>query len=247
MKLSHMSLPVLLIGLLISCSLATVVQAISPEQQQLIITNLADRARMKEKQIEQVRYHADSRVVITNSKGEIERTITSQRTVIMHAFDEIKNDYHAMQVDGRQLSQQEMEQELKQRKNGKGHSPFLTAQEMKKYRFTVEAAVTYHQLMVWKVSFVPIKPEKGLAVGWAYVDQASYDVVYMTFHPAIQPAVMKKMKAEIHYQKIDDYWMIKSFDMTMHLKVSFLLTLADQVISIQEKYSTFTIAGQQSN
>ncbi len=209
------------------------------EDEETILQAVKARSTAQVEQIKTMHYRAETKTTISNAQNEVERVIASSRLITYAPPKEIQNDFLGMTINGRALSRAEMEAELKKSRGKARQSPFHPDQ-MANYHFTLAGEETYEGQKVWKVRFDPVELREGLAKGYAYVVQSTLDVVYLTFVPAKLPGVMKKMEAQITYQPVEGFWVPKTFAMDMHVKVAFILTLADQFIHIQENYSNYS-------
>lgn len=209
------------------------------EDEETILQAVKARSTAQVEQIKTMHYRAETKTTIRNAQNKLERVIESNRLITYAPPKEIQNDFLGMTINGRALSRAEMEAELKKSRGKARQSPFHPDQ-MANYHFTLAGEETYEGQKVWKVRFDPVEPREGLAIGYAYVLQSTLDVVYLSFVPAKLPGVMRKMEAHITYQQADGFWVPKIFKMDMHVKVAFIVTLADQFIHIQERYSDYS-------
>jgi hypothetical protein len=184
-------------------------------------------------------YRVDSITVIRNADNKIERQVESKRKVTRQGKDPDKVEFTEMSIDGRKLSQKEMEAELaKSNDKLEGKSP-LSPEEMPKYQFEPGGNTTCADIPVWIVLFHPKTPDKSLGVGKAYIRQDNNNVIRLEFATSVLPAVVQNMKAVINFFPHDDLWLPDNLEITLHVKVVFIFTLADKQITVQEKYHDY--------
>ena len=205
-----------------------------------IMAQVKQRAEEVAAQAKMLTYVADSKTEVKKKDGKLERLVESRRKVTYTPPGKVAMIFESIRIDGRDLDQEEMNKELKKSRREDGLSPFVLS-ELSKYAFTVLGEKIFEDLPVWEIAFKPLQPAKGLTIGTAYLDQATYDAVWMTFSPAKPPGMVKEMKAEMFYQKVNDFWVPSRFTMHMRINVTFIFTLADKLIDIEENYSEHKI------
>lgn len=204
------------------------------------LAGIRARAEAVQQALPEITYTAESESQQLAGDGKVEKVIRSVRQVRFTWPDQYQQDYSFMSVNGRELSAQERIAEVSRMRGQRGESPFLPS-EMPKYRFTREGEAEYAGRKVWKVGFQPLAPDDKLAQGFGYILPETYDVVYFIFSPSRLPAGLREMNAEMQYQPVQNFWMPSEFHMQLHVKVSFLITLADLRVIIQEKYSGYQL------
>lgn len=204
------------------------------------LAGIRARAEAVQQALPEISYTAESESRQLASDGQVQKVIRSIRQVRFTWPDQYQQDYSFMSVNGKELTEQERKSELSRMRGQRGDSPFL-AREMPKYRFTREGEADYEGRKVWKVSFEPLTPGDKLARGFGYLLPETYDVVYFAFSPSSLSAGLREMKAEMRYQPVQGFWLPSEFHMELHVKVSFLITLADLRVQVDEKYSAYQL------
>jgi hypothetical protein len=202
------------------------------------LAGIRSRAEAVQQALPEIAYTAESESQQLDSHGTAQKVIRSVRQVRFTWPDQYQQEYSFMSINGQELSAEKRNAELSRMRGQRGESPFLPG-EMPKYRFTREGETEYEGHKVWKVGFQPLEPGEKLAQGFGYILPETYDVVYFAFSPSRLPTGLQAMKAEMRYQPIQDYWLPSEFHMELHVKVSFLITLADLRVLVEEKYSDY--------
>ena len=55
------------------------------------------------------------------------------------------------------------------------------------------------------------------------------------------PRVLEEFAMNIRFAPVDGYWLPSVFNMDMHVRVSFLFTLTDRTLSIEDRYSEYRL------
>ena len=55
--------------------------------------------------------------------------------------------------------------------------------------------------------------------------------------PSKLPGVLKEFAMSVHFAPFGEYWLPSVFSMDMRVRISFLVTLADRTLSIEDRYS----------
>ena len=92
---------------------------------------------------------------------------------------------------------------------------------------------------MWKIAFTPREENEKSVEGTAFILTDTYDAVYYEFSPSKKPGSVESMKGRIWNAPIQGFWVPQKLMMEMHVKVVFLVTLADQLIELEEKYSDY--------
>jgi hypothetical protein len=90
---------------------------------------------------------------------------------------------------------------------------------------------------VWIVAFQPKSPSQKTVRGRAWVLNDSFDVVRMEFLPARLPFVVTDASMVLDYDRVGGFWAPMRFDMSMDLKLKFLVELMRRRIIIEDVYS----------
>jgi hypothetical protein len=181
------------------------------------------------------------------SRDTIKSRTTSVRKVYVRQQDQIRNEYLSMTIDGRSLSKKEMERELaKQRRSGRNRnnegfqSPFSSEVE-DLYRYELRGEGMLDGQKVWLVGFSPKEVKENLFTGTAYISLNHYQPVYVEMAPSKLPGVLKEFAMSVRFAPVGEYWLPSVFSMDMRVKVSFLVTLAERTLSIEDRYSDYKL------
>jgi len=141
-----------------------------------------------------------------------------------------------MKVNGKALSPEEREAEIaKSGGNLEGKTPFAPG-EPDKYVFEPAGTTVTAGYPVWVVAFHPKKPDKTLAVGEAFIHQGHSNLVRMEFATSVLPSAVQSMNAAINFRPQAGYWLPADLLMDLHIKVAFIITLAEKKIQVKETY-----------
>jgi hypothetical protein len=217
-----------------------------------ILRELQGAEAAREAAIRDMVYTAETRVIEweDSARQEIKSETISVRRVYVRTPDQMHNEYLSMTVDGRALTRKEMERELaKQRRggrrgsegNGGGFQSPFSAEAAPFYDFELEGPEMFEGRAVWVVSFSPKKPEENLFTGRAYVDREDAQPVYVEMAPAVLPRVLEEFAMDIRFAPVNGYSLPSVFTMEMRVRISFLLTLADRTLSIEDRYSEYKL------
>jgi hypothetical protein len=194
-------------------------------------------------------YTAETRVIEWEdaSRQALKSETLSVRKVYVREPDQMRNEYLSMTIDGQKLSEKQMQRELaKQQRggrregNGEFQSPF-SAEAAPLYDFQLEGPQLFEGQAVWVVEFTPKQAEENLFSGRAYVSQADYQPVYVEMVPAVLPRVLEEFSMNIRFAEVEGYPLPSVFSMNMRVRVSFLVTLADRTLSIEDRYSEYRL------
>jgi hypothetical protein len=207
----------------------------------------ADEAR--ESAIRDMVYTAETRVIEWEdaSRRAVKSETLSVRRVYVREPDQLRNEYLMMTIDGRQLTQKEMERELaKQQRggrregNGEFQSPF-SVEAAPLYDLELEEPKLFEGQAVWIVRFTPKEAGENLFTGSAYVSQKDYQPVYVEMAPVALPGVLKEFAMSIRFAPVGGHQLPSVFSMDMRIRISFLITLADRTLSIEDRYSNYRL------
>jgi hypothetical protein len=204
----------------------------------------------RENAIQDMVYTAETRVIEWEdaSRRSVKSETLSVRKVFLREPDQMRNEYLSMTVDGRRLDKKEMERELAKqqrggrREGGEGEfqSPF-SAKAAPLYDFELEGTRLFEGLTVWTVEFAPKQAQENLFSGRAYISQDDYQPVYVEMAPAVLPRVLEEFSMNIRFTEVEGYRLPSVFNMDMHVRVSFLVTLTDRTLSIEDRYSEYRL------
>ena len=214
-----------------------------------VLREIQQAEEAREAAIRDMVYTAETRVVEWEdpSRRAVKSETLSVREVYVRGPDKIRNEYLSMTIDGQKLSQKEMQRELARQQrggrrdgNGEFQSPF-SAEAAPLYDFELEGPQLFEGQRVWVVKFTPKPAEENLFSGSAYISQADYQPVYVEMAPAVLPRVLEEFSMNIRFAEVEGYRLPSVFSMDMRIRVSFLVTLADRTLSIEDHYSEYRL------
>ena len=214
-----------------------------------IVREIQRAEEARESALRDMVYTANTRVIEWEdvSRRTVKSETLSVRTVYVREPDEIRNEYLSMTVDGRKLSKKEMERELaKQQRGGRGdgngefQSPF-SAEASALYDFELRGPDRFEGQAVWAVEFTPKEPGENLYNGTALVSREDFQPVYVEITPAELPRVLEEFAMSIRFASVDGFQLPAVFSMDMRVRVSLLITLADRTLSIEDRYSDYSL------
>jgi hypothetical protein len=141
-----------------------------------------------------------------------------------------------------------MERELaKQRRGGRRQgsgeqflSPFSSeAAGLYDFRFLGESS--FEGLPAWRIDFVPKKSDQTRFRGTALVARSDYEPLYVEMAPSELPGVLEELSMSIRFAPVEGYSLPAHFLMEMRIKVSVLVTLADRILTIEDRYSDYRL------
>ncbi|MBU1076953.1 MAG: outer membrane lipoprotein-sorting protein [Spirochaetes bacterium] len=214
------------------------------KQLDLILSKLIENDEKFREQIKDYTYDADSVALELDDDGTVEKKTEAFRKVYIKMPDKMHEDYISMKINGKDLNREEIEEELEERrKRGKKRafiSPFNKALR-DKYRFTLMGEKNWDKRDVWIVGIQAKEEKEDLINGKVYVLKSNYRVVFMDFVPAELPGVIKKAGMRMIFSEQQGHWLPKKFEMEMHIKVKFLISLADIRLKVIDKYSNYKV------
>lgn len=194
-------------------------------------------------------YTAETRVIEWEdaARKTVKSETLSVRKVYMREPDQMRNEYLSMIIDGRELSEKQMQRELaKQQRGGRREgsggfqSPF-SAEAAPLYAFQLSGPRLFEGQSVLVVEFTPKQAGENLFSGSAFVSQDDYQPVYVEMAPAELPRVLEEFSMSIRFAEVEGYRLPSVFDMDMRVRVSFLVTLTDRTLSIEDRYSEYRL------
>jgi hypothetical protein len=228
-----------------SAAATAAAQAVTCDE--ILVKVRAQEAR-KAADMDHLTYLAEGVTLVRNADGKANETIESIRRITRQGKDPDKIEYLEMTRNGRKLSKQEMEAEVAKTKAGvQGKSPFLP-EEGAKYDYSLDGQLDLDGRSVYVISYQPKTPGPGLAAGKGYIDCRDFDQVRLEFSPSKPPSIIQHMEGVINCRAYRGFWMPADLSMQIHVKVVFIITLADQQIEIHERYRDYqlppAVAGQ---
>jgi hypothetical protein len=215
-----------------------------------IIRELQRAETAREAAIRDMVYTAETQVIEWEdaSRRTVKTETLSVRKVYVREPDQLHNEYLSMTIDGRELTEKEMKRELaKQQRGGRNdgdagdfQSPF-SAEAAPLYDFKLNGEQLFEGRAVWVLDFTPKQAEKNLFSGSAYISQEDYQPVYVEMAPAVLPRVLEEFAMNIRLAPVGGYPLPSVFKMDMRVRVSFLITLSDRTLSIEDRYSGYRL------
>ncbi len=203
----------------------------------------------RESAIRDMVYTAEAQVIEWEdaSRGAVKSETLSVRRIYVREPDQLQNEYLSMTIDGRKLNQKEMERELARQQrggrregNGEFQSPF-SAEAAPLYDFELKGPKLFEDQAVWVMGFTPKQAGENLFAGSAYISQKDYQPVYVEMAPAALPRILEEFAMSIRFAQVDGFRLPSVFSMDMRVRVSFLVTLADRTLSIEDRYSNYRL------
>lgn len=214
-----------------------------------ILREVQQAEAAREAAIRDMVYTAETQVVEWEdaSRRAVKSETLSVRRVYAREPDQLHNEYLSMTIDGRELTQKEMERELARQQRGgrrdgseEFQSPF-SAEAAPLYEFDLKGTEVFEGQAVWVVEFTPTKVEENLFSGSAYISRKDYQPVYVEMAPAVLPRILEEFAMNIRFAPVEGYRLPSLFSMDMRVRVSFLITLADRTLSIEDRYSEYRL------
>jgi len=206
-----------------------------------IIDRVFERLADKDRRIAGVSYHAVYRYEEQDLKAGKAKTLGCTRRVSWGRGERPEHEFLTVSAAGRELQGREREHAIADlRRKGlmadDSRMPFLT-RTREDYYYTIIAPGTCHGRDVWIVAFQPKSPSQKTVRGRAWVLNDSFDVVRMEFLPARLPFVVTDASMVLDYDRVGGFWAPVRFDMSMDLKLKFLVELMRRRIIIEDVYS----------
>lgn len=230
--------------LLICCIFSLYIYADDADLDAIIKKVMIQQERI-EKDINDMVFKAYSVYYEKNDSGAIEKKVQSYRNIYRKNPDKVYAEYTSMSINDKELSKDEIKRQIEEqkkmgRKNDRMISPF--SPRMKdNYEFSLIGSEKINNSDVWAVGFKSKERKEEYGDGKAYISKEHFNVVQFEFTPAKVPGVIKTMKMKVIFFPVDGYWVPLKFEMKMHLKVEFILTLADKNIDIEDNYSDYKL------
>jgi hypothetical protein len=214
-------------------SLGSVIEGASKEQARI------------EKEIRSMEYTAQSVYVQKDKSGTVKKRIVSRRVISQKNSGETSDKYLSMNIDGKELSAGEMARELKKQRAEKreAKSPF-SPKVKDSYVFTILGETEpggRSPCGGWVVGFKPKEKKDGFIEGRAYVSAEDYSIQNMDFLPAKLPGMVKSMEAHVWFAPVRKYWLPSRISMKTHIKISFLVNIAEMDIEMDQEFSDYKL------
>jgi hypothetical protein len=207
-----------------------------------VINRVFERLAEKDRRIAGVSYHAVYRYEEQDLKSGKASVLGCTRQVTWERGGRRQqHEFLAVSSNGRELAGRERERAIADlRRKGlmatDSRMPFF-ADTRGDYNCAVMASGTCHERDVWIIGFEPRSPSDKTVRGRAWVLKDSFDVVRMSFLPARLPFVVTDASMVLDYGLVDGIWVPVRFDMSMDLKLKFLVELMRRRITIEDVYS----------
>ncbi|OGS27295.1 MAG: hypothetical protein A2297_00420 [Elusimicrobia bacterium RIFOXYB2_FULL_48_7] len=197
-----------------------------------------------EKGVVDMNFTANTAFLQKNTEGKTEKKINSSRVVYQKQPDILIEKYSSMEIDGKALTANELDKETKKRQKRtdrrQSKSPFSPSMK-DSYAHALSGETEFEGRSAWVVSFTPKEKKETFIEGKAYISKKDFSVLGMDFVPAVLPPVIKAMKMSMSMAPVDGYWLPAKFRMEITLKITFIFTLADKRIEIEETYSDYKL------
>jgi hypothetical protein len=206
-----------------------------------VIDRVFERLEEKDRRIAGVSYHAEYRYEEHDLKAGKASILGCTRRVSWGRGGEQEHEFITVSADGRELEGRERERAIVDlRRKGlmatDSRMPFFL-ETREEYDYTVIAPGTCHGRDVWVIGFEPRAPSDKTVRGRAWVLKDSFDVVRMRFLPARLPFVVTDASMVLDYDRVSGFWAPVRFDMSMDLRLKFLIELMRRRIVIEDVYS----------
>jgi hypothetical protein len=207
-----------------------------------VVDRVFERVADKDRRIAGVSYHAVYRYEEQDLKaGKAGVLGCTRRVTWERGGRRQQHEFLTVSSNGRELAGRERERAIADlRRKGlmatDSRMPFFT-DTRQDYKYEVMASGTCHGRDVWIVGFEPRSPSDKTVRGRAWVLKDSFDVVRMSFLPARLPFVVTDASMVLDYGLVDGIWVPERFDMSMDLKLKFLVELMRRRITIEDVYS----------
>ncbi len=207
----------------------------------MVIDRVFERLADKDRRIAGVSYHAVYRYEEQDLKAGKAGTLGCTRRVSWGRGGKQEHEFLTVSANGRELQGRERDRAIADlRRKGlmatDSKMPFFI-ETREDYRYTVIASGTCHGQDVWTIGFEPVSPSGKTVRGRAWVLKDSFDVVRMEFLPARLPFVVTDANMVLDYDLVGGFWAPVRFDMTMDLRLKFLVELMRRRIVIEDVYS----------
>ena len=221
--------------------------ALAPNGESAILDRVFDRLAEKDRLIAGVSYHAVYRYEEQDLKaGKANVLGCTRRVTWERGGRRQQHEFLTVSSNGRELAGRERERGIADlRKKGlmatDSRMPFFL-ETRDEYDYAVVDSGTCHDRDVWVIGFEPWNPSDKTVRGRAWVLKDSFDVVRMNFLPARLPFVVTDASMVLDYGLVDGFWVPVRFDMSMELKLKFLVELMRRRIIIEDLYSDHKIS-----
>ncbi len=207
-----------------------------------VVDRVFQRLAEKDRRIAGVSYHAVYRYEEQDLKSGKASVLGCTRQVTWERGGRRQqHEFLTVSSNDRELAGRERERAIADlRRKGlmatDSRMPFF-ADTRQDYNYEVMASGTCHGRDVWVVGFEPRSPSDKTVRGRAWVLKDSFDVVRMSFLPARLPFVVTDASMVLDYDLVDGIWVPVRFDMSMDLRLKFLVELMRRRIIIEDVYS----------
>jgi len=215
--------------------------ALVPAGEDSVIDRVFERLEDKDRRIAGVSYHAAYRYEEHDLKAGKVRILGCTRRVSWGRRGKQEHEFLTVSANGQELDGRERERAIVDlRRKGlmatDSRMPFFL-ETREEYDYTVIASGTCHGRDVWVIGFEPRAPSDKTVRGRAWVLKDSFDVVRMSFLPARLPFVVTDASMVLDYDRVGGFWAPVRFDMSMDLRLKFLIELMRRRIVIEDVYS----------
>lgn len=180
--------------------------------------------------------------------SELEKELLVKKNVYMRRGGGRHEEYLGITRNGSELYGKELEKEIKDwrkksRRQQETKMP-LTPEGEGTYDYHLIGSGAWNDREVWVVEFRAKQQRDGYINGKGYVSKDTFNIVRAEFSPAKISRVIEDMKMALTYSEVQGYWMPALFQMSMRIKVGFLVDFFYREITIEEKYTGYQFNNQ---
>jgi hypothetical protein len=229
-----MSKNIILFSLILFINITT-----AQENLKSILTGLFQNQDKMDEEIQDAIFDGDYFYIEKNNKDQVLKTINSKRRIYTKGINLQKSVYSEMKVNGRLLSEQEMQKELKKSRGDMQTKLPFSKPFRDNYNFSYLGEESWSGNTVWKIGYEPKHKGKDNIKGFAYVLQSDTNIVRHQFVPTGLPFVLKHFSIVLDYSKIEKHWVPTKFALDMELDVKVLISFSHKFIHMEEQYSNY--------
>lgn len=199
-------------------------------------------------EIEDAIFLAESIYREREKDDELKKELVVKKRVYVKRGGRRYEEYLGMILNGRDLYGKELEKEIKDwkkkaRRQQETKMP-LTPEGEGAYDYQLIGSATRNGMELWVVGFRARQRKDGYINGRGYVSKDSFNIVHAEFAPAKISRVIEDMKMSLTYSEVQGYWMPVKFELSMKIKVGFLVDLFYRDIKIEDTYSEYQFNNQ---
>jgi len=214
------------------------------KQLDLILSKLYEIDTKFRDQVKDYVYDANSTALELDDDDVVEKITKAYRKVYIKMPDKMFEDHISMKINGKDLNKEEIEEELEDRRKRGKKKVFMSPFNPKfkdRYEFTLMGEKRWGGNEVWIIGLKAKEESEDLINGKVYVLKSNYHIIFLDFIPAELPGVIKNASMRMIFSDQQGHWLPKRFEMEMHIKVKFLISLADIRLKVTDRYSNYKI------